>query len=170
MSRAGQALALFLLRKTSVFKIKGGLIMQERLRRLTRDIFSALFVFWLVVTSCPMAEGAVESSVTARISLKETPLDVAYSNDGLKLFVLLRGKVLVYSVNENKITEEFPVNTDFDRIEASFKKNEIVAFSSAANGMEIITLDFIQDFEVTGSPLKGPQNAPVTLAVFSDYQ
>ena len=36
--------------------------------------------------------------------------------------------------------------------------------------VELVTLDFIQKINITGSPFKGPQDAPVVIAVFDDFQ
>jgi hypothetical protein len=35
---------------------------------------------------------------------------------------------------------------------------------------EILVLDFIQNIDVSDSPFKGPADAAVTIAVFSDFQ
>jgi hypothetical protein len=36
--------------------------------------------------------------------------------------------------------------------------------------VEVIALDFIRKINATGSPSKGRTDAPVTVAVFSDFQ
>jgi len=36
--------------------------------------------------------------------------------------------------------------------------------------VQVVTIDFIVDINVSGSPYKGRQDAPVVIAVFSDFQ
>lgn len=42
--------------------------------------------------------------------------------------------------------------------------------SRTGSTVQLITLDFIQNINVTGSPFKGPADAPIAIAVFSDFQ
>ena len=39
-----------------------------------------------------------------------------------------------------------------------------------ANTVEIVRLSFVVDIDISGLPFKGPANAPVVIAMFSDYQ
>jgi hypothetical protein len=41
---------------------------------------------------------------------------------------------------------------------------------STANTLEIVKLDYVVDIDISNLPFKGPENAPVLIAVFSDYQ
>jgi hypothetical protein len=50
------------------------------------------------------------------------------------------------------------------------KENELVLTSTAGKKLQIIRLDPVYDIDISGLPFKGPENAPVTIAVFSDYQ
>jgi hypothetical protein len=36
--------------------------------------------------------------------------------------------------------------------------------------VEIVTIDFIQNINVSGSPFKGPEDAAVVIAVFDDFE
>jgi len=36
--------------------------------------------------------------------------------------------------------------------------------------IEILVIDFIQKINISSSPFKGPTDAPVMIAVFSDFQ
>jgi protein-disulfide isomerase len=50
------------------------------------------------------------------------------------------------------------------------EKNALVLTSHAGNTVQIIQLDLVNQFVLSGLPYKGPKNAPVTVVVFSDYQ
>lgn len=112
----------------------------------------------------------VDLKTVRELDLKAKPLDVTPSADGNLLFVLTPGELLVYSLREGKITERVPVGKDFDRIAASPRGNLITLTSSTKNSLQIVLLEFSYPIDVKGLPFKGIENAPVVVAVFTDYQ
>jgi cellobiose-specific phosphotransferase system component IIB len=130
-----------------------------------------LICFLVLVTSMQgTAFAEVEWSLTKELKLNAAPLDIAQSSDGQMVFILTPGAVLVYSAREDKLTEKIPVDKGFDRMAYSEKNNSLMMTSSSEKTLKIIRLDIKQKIDVSGLPFKGPENAPVTIAVFSDYQ
>jgi len=123
---------------------------------------------WFGWTASLRAE--VDFKTVRELDLKTRPLDVTPSADGELLFILTPGEVLVYSLREGKITERVPVGKDFDRITASPRGNLITLTSSTKKTLQTVLLEFSYPIEVTGLPFKGAENAPVVIAVFTDYQ
>jgi hypothetical protein len=115
-----------------------------------------------------MAE--VEWRTIKEFDLKSEPLDIFQAPDGQLLFILTRGEVLIYSIGQQKITDQIPVDKEFDRITYSPQPKILTLTSSTGKKLLILSLDFIQKFDISGLPFKGPEGAPVTLVVFSDYQ
>ena len=117
-----------------------------------------------------IVRAAIEWRIIQDLDLKTTPLDIASSADGLWLFILAPGEILVFSAQEGKITERVPVDPTFDRI-TSFPRGNVLSISSSTRKvLQIIYLETVYKIDVMGLPFKGPQDAPVTLAVFTDYQ
>ncbi len=115
-------------------------------------------------------QAALEWRIIQDLDLKTTPLDIASSADGLWLFILTPGEILLYSFPEGRITDRIPVDKDFDRI-ASLPRPDMVTISSGAKkAVQIIVLEAIYKIDVTNLPVKGPQEARVTIVVFDDYQ
>jgi hypothetical protein len=104
------------------------------------------------------------------LNLDASPLDVAASADGKWLFVLTPDQLLVYSNPDNKLLKKIPVGGDFDRVAHSPEDNTVVLSSSRDKSLKFIELDLVHAFDVAGLPFKGPKDAPVTVAVFGDYQ
>jgi hypothetical protein len=104
------------------------------------------------------------------VPLTSAPLDNAISSDGELLFMLSAGEVVVYSLTRNKRINTIPIDRDYDRISVSPGGNSLILTSSAGKSLKIIDLEFIYQIDTSGLPLKGPADAPVTIAVFSDYQ
>ena len=117
-----------------------------------------------------VVQADVEWKVLKSMDLKATPLDVAPSPDGQRLFVLTAGEVLIYSVTEGRITDHIPVDKEFDRI-VSLPRGDMLSISSSKKKLlQVIVLENIYKIDVSGLPFKGPKDAHVTIAVYDDYQ
>ena len=112
----------------------------------------------------------VESNVIQTLNLESPPLDVAVSPDGEKLYILTEnGNILIYS-GTGKLTDTLKVDKDIDAIRISRSGDVLFLSSQKSKQVQIVMVDFIQVIDVTGSPYKGPDNAPVVITVFSDFQ
>jgi protein-disulfide isomerase len=92
------------------------------------------------------------------------------SADGKWLYVLSAGEVAVYSFADEKIVNRIAIDKGFDRMICIKEKNSLVVTSRSGNMVQIIQLEEVYQFDISGLPFLGSKNAPVTIAVFSDYQ
>lgn len=122
----------------------------------------------LLLAPCP-SQAAMEWSSLKQMGLDKEPLDVATSEDGRLVFVLVSGEVLAYSVPDYKLTDRIPVEANFDRLIVG-KNNTLLLTSKSKKELRVIQLTVRHSFDLAGLAVKGPANAPVTIAVFSDYQ
>ena len=116
------------------------------------------------------AAADVEWRTFKEFDLKAEPLDIFQSPDGQLLFILTRGEVLIYSTGQQKITDQIPVDKEFDRIAYSPQTKTLTLTGGTNKKIQILSLEFIRKFDLSGLPFKGPEKAPVTFVVFSDYQ
>lgn len=112
----------------------------------------------------------IDWTMIKEIDLNTQPIDVAASEDGRLIFVLTPGEIVVYSSSKNEIETRIPVDKEFDRISYSGKTNTLALTGSSSKKLNIIQVDRVYDIDISGLPFKGPANAPVTIAVFDDYQ
>jgi DNA-binding beta-propeller fold protein YncE len=122
------------------------------------------------LVSCFNAHGAVEVEEKKQFNLQGKPLDVATSLDGTKIYVLVEGRVFVYSVAENRVTDSLPVDKDLDKLTITGTGHTLILSSSSGKRVEIISFQIIQKIDTSGLPFRGPPDAPVTIVVFTDYQ
>jgi hypothetical protein len=116
------------------------------------------------------ASDNVEMNVYKTLQLEETPIDVAASPDGRRIFILTdRGEVVVYS-SAAKIEGKIDVGQHVDQIKLGPRGESLILKSSKNKTVQIVTIDFIQKINTSGSPFKGPEDAPVVIAVFDDFQ
>jgi hypothetical protein len=90
--------------------------------------------------------------------------------DGKWLFILTPGEILILSVSEGTISNRIPVDKEFDRIAPLRRPDLLSVTSSTKKALQVIWFETIYKFDLTGLPFKGPQEAPVTVAIFNDYQ
>ena len=131
----------------------------------------SLIVFFVVSVGFVTSVSAeLEWTFRKPVPLTSAPLDNAVSSDGQLLYILSAGEILVYSLTRNKTINTIPIESEYDNITVSPRGNSLIVTSSAGKSLKIIDLEFVYQIDISGLPLKGPAAAPVTIAVFSDYQ
>jgi hypothetical protein len=117
-----------------------------------------------------LASDNVEWNVYKTMQLDATPIDVVLTPDGRRIFVLTdQGEVLIYS-STNKMEAKIDVGKHVDQIKLGPRGETLILKSSKNKTVQLVTIDFVQKINTSGSPFKGPKDAPVVIAVFDDFQ
>lgn len=130
-------------------------------------------LLFLTALSFPLPQpssATLEWSVGKELNLKAPPLDILPSRDWQWIFILTPGEVLVYSITEDRVLKRIPVDEAFDRLMYSPRDNSLILTSRSERTLKIIQLEQVHEFDMSGLPFKGPEHAPITIAVFGDYQ
>ena len=115
-------------------------------------------------------QAEVEWNLHRTFKTQKAPQDIDVSIDGRWVFVLTeQGEILIYSSN-GSLKDTIQVGDTIDEIKAGPREDILFLSSRTDRTVQLITLDFIQQINITGSPFKGPADAPVAIAVFSDFQ
>lgn len=130
-----------------------------------RRLFSLISFF---VLASP-AVASTEWSLKRQLNLEAAPLDISSSSDGKLVYVLVPGKILIYSVSENKVIDFLSVDKSADML-ISGRDNSFIVSNTAEKTLKVYQLETRQKIDITGLPYKGPGNAPILVAVYSDYQ
>lgn len=133
-------------------------------------IWFLLILVGTILTVAQPARAGVAWEVRKQVNLEIQPLDTAVSFDGKLLYLLVPGEIMVYSVTEDKVAGHIPLEGDYDRLSHSPRDNSLFVTSSKAQKLKIIEAEIIYTIDSTGLPIKGPADAPVTIAIFDDYQ
>ncbi len=136
----------------------------KQVRRIGILLTALIFCFSGLV----MAE--VEKGDSRTFKLDAKPIDMATSADGQYTFVLTEGgKVFILDRN-GTLKDTLTVNESVISIGTSPKGDFLLLADSKENTLEVVKISFVVDIDITGLPFKGPADAPVVVAVFSDYQ
>ena len=134
--------------------------------------FPMIFATLLLTTPC---QAGVDWEISNTLKTPTAPLDVAASLDGKWTFVLAEGgKLLVYS-DKGTLEETITVDPAMDRIassglQAANLPDRVYLASSKNKTVQTITLDFSVPINIQGAPFLGPENAPVVIVAFSDFE
>ena len=140
--------------------------MKKLLRKFV--IFLLFIMSWTLVPQFIYA--GIDLTLIKQTNLDVQPLDIAASVDGKTIYVLAKGEILIYSIEEDKVSNRIPIDKDFDKLTYAAKDNVLILTSSSSKTLKIIQVDFIYNIALDGLPFKGPSDAAVTIAVFDDYQ
>ena len=102
--------------------------------------------------------------------LPQSPLDIAHSLDGKYVFVLTGdNRVLVYTA-QGKLEGSVPVDAGVNGIDIAPRAEMLYLINGEKKTFTALSIDFIRKIDISGSPVMGPEDAPVTITVFTDFE
>jgi hypothetical protein len=112
----------------------------------------------------------VEYNVLKTYKLEDQPVDMAFSANRNEIYVLNpKGELLIYAVDV-RLTEKINMGKVYDRLQLIQGSDVLFLSSRKDKSIQVIQLEFVQKIDTSGSPYKGSENAPVVIAVFSEFQ
>ena len=105
-----------------------------------------------------------------QIDLGVKTLDTAVSTDGRWTFVLTEGGNIKILTWRGELSQVIETGKTYNRIEYSGAGNRLILSGGDARDIMVLSLEMIHALDTTGSYSKGPDNAPVMVAYFGDYQ
>lgn len=132
-----------------------------------------LISIWLLfaVALPPATPAAVmDWNVIKTLKIKDDPIDLAFSTSRNQIYVLTAaGEILVYAA-DGALVESIAVGNGFDQMRHIQGSDILFLTSRKDKTVKIIELEYVQEIDLSGSPSKGPEDAPVKIAVFTDFQ
>ena len=104
------------------------------------------------------------------VTLKETPVDMAVSRDGLWLYLLLKGGILQVYTYDGTFKGAIEVGSGYNRIEAGPLEDQVYLLGGSNKTLRIIEVSPDRKIDTSGAPYKGKVDAPVVIAEFTDFQ
>ncbi|MDR3089225.1 MAG: DsbA family protein [Desulfobulbaceae bacterium] len=116
-------------------------------------------------------DGSVEWQSAQEWKTEGQPLDVAHSLDGRLVYILNNQRqVLVYS-GDGKALGKIAVDDGVNAIDIAPQGESLFLINKKTSTFSALTINFVaNDIDISGAPVKGPADAPVTIIVFTDFQ
>lgn len=112
----------------------------------------------------------LEWEVQRQWKLPESPIDVVHSLDGKYVFILTQNQMVYIYTSEGKLEGSVPVDKGVTAIDIAPRAESLYLIDQEKNSFTALSIDFIRDINTAGSPFLGPENAPVTVALFTDFE
>ena len=129
-----------------------------------------LVTLFLLFIWVPTSSAAVEWNVAGTLNLKEKPRDAAMSLNGKYIFVLTdKSEILVYSSDGN-LEGTISVGKGVEGIKVGPRDDILLVTNAQDKTVQILILDFIQQINLSGSPVRGNADAPVAIVTFTDFE
>lgn len=124
----------------------------------------------MLALSATTGTATVEWEIRNTLDIEAEILDVAVSLDGEMIYVLTdQGHILIYG-QDGGLRDRIEIGAHAERIAVGPEGEKLFVSSRQRKTVEVVSVDFIHKINTTGSPSKGPADAPVVMAVFSDFQ
>jgi len=139
------------------------------MNRMMRSLLIACVIVLMGLVGSGHA-AQMEFQVRQTIPLGSKAVDMTTSSDGKYLFILLEGGVVdVYNLSGQR-QDSIQVGAAADKIAASPDGSLLYLTDSTTNSLKIAEVSYLASIDITGSPYKGKADAPVVIAVYSDFQ
>jgi protein-disulfide isomerase len=141
-----------------------------------QNLVACAILMLFLSTSSALAAANVSGQSKVQLQVGKTwqlpakPLDIVYSLDGKKVFILTKqNQVLVYKA-DGELLGKIDVEKGVSAIDIAPRGEKLFLINQNNNSFTDLSVDFIVNVDITGSPYIGPDDAPVTIAVFTDFE
>ncbi len=144
----------------------------NRNRVITWVIFTSFFIILgsnsEVLAKKPSSN--LEWKVVHEMKLNESPKAVVHSLDGKLVFFLTKNNNVLIYTQQGQLKGTIPVENGVSNIDITPRGELLFLINEKTNKYKAISINFISDINISGSPFLGLENAPVVLVNFTDYQ
>ena len=133
-------------------------------------ILKMLIVSLILTISVSVGSATLEWEILSTLKLDAPPLDMAIAPDGKSVYVLThKGDIQIYDL-DGHLKDKIEIHESIDQIKLGPNGDQLFVTDRQNKTVKVIKLDFIKQITINGSPIKGPEDAPVVIAAFSDFE
>jgi len=141
---------------------------------LRKTVIAALLLLPLLATAPPPLKATpnqtIDTSVMTTWKINAKPVGMVHTLDNKRVFILGDdSKVHVFSA-EGSEQGAIPVDAGVTAIDIAPRGEMLYLINQKDNTFTSLSVSFSADIDITGAPFLGNENAPVVLALFSDFQ
>lgn len=133
-------------------------------------MLKVLIVTLIWATAASVGSAALEWEILRTLKLDSAPLDMAIAPDGKSVYILTdKGDIQIYDL-DGRLRDKIEIREPVDQIKVGPGGDQLFVTDRQNKTVKVIKLDFIRQITINGSPFKGPEDAPVVIADFSDFE
>jgi len=132
----------------------------------------------LAIASSAMASTIPDKGQDSRIEWQlqkswptsATTLDMVHSLDGKFVYILNDQQQVQIFNNQGVLQGNIPVEKGVSAIDIAPRGETLYLINNTKQILSSVAVSFVVDIKTAGSPFKGPENAPITVALFTDFE
>lgn len=97
-------------------------------------------------------------------------LDMAHSLDGKYVYILNDKNQVQVFTNKGKLQGSIPVGKGVSDIDIAPQGETLYLINNKEEKFSSVNVSFVYTIDTSGSPFEGPVDAPVTIAIFTDFE
>jgi len=97
-------------------------------------------------------------------------LDMVHSLDGKMVYILSDKQTVEIFNNQGQLQGSIPVDEGVSSIDIAPQGEMLYLINNQTQTFSAIGVSFVVQVDITGSPFKGPADAPVTITLFTDFE
>jgi hypothetical protein len=97
-------------------------------------------------------------------------LDMVHSLDGKFVYILSDKQTVQVFNSQGQLQGTIPVEDGVSAIDIAPQGEMLYLINNKTQSFSAVGVSFITDIDIAGSPFKGPADAPVTIALFTDFE
>ena len=144
---------------------------------LYKPVFATALVAAVLLTSPVTGITATQSGnpeilfdKSRQWQLPYVPTDMVQSVDGQYIYILTDNhKLLIYEPNGN-LKASVDVDPGVVAIDTDARGENVLLIDKDSKTFSVFSVSFVAEIDIAGAPFKGKADAPVTVAVFSDFE
>lgn len=133
-------------------------------------VFPVLLIMLAALILPGSAQAEVDWQTRKTIKTDNAPLAVHVTADGKRTFILTDGGKLEIYDDEAKMIDTIKVDPAMNLLSADGTGDRVFLGNSKDNSVHEILVEYVANLTYDGSPYLGKKDAPVVLAVFSDFE
>ena len=134
-------------------------------------IRSFVMLMILAGLAAPVQAGAgVDWQVLGNIDVDAEIRDMAISTEGRWIYVLTAENEIRIYASGGKLKGAMPIDPGYTRIKAGPRDDILLVTNKNEKLVQLVSVNPVNDFNLAEAPVKGPDSAPVTITVFSDFE
>ena len=133
-------------------------------------MLKVLIVTLILAIAASVGSATLEWEILRTLKLDSPPLDIAIAPDGKSVYILTdKGDIQIYDL-DGRLKDKIEILEPVDQIKVGPGGDQLFVTDRQNKTVKVIKLDFIRQITINGSPFKGPEDAPVVIADFSDFE
>jgi protein-disulfide isomerase len=95
---------------------------------------------------------------------------MVHSLDGKMVYILSDKQTVEIFNNQGQLQGSIPVEEGVSAIDIAPQGEMLYLINNQTQTFSAVSVSFVVQVDITGSPFKGPADAPVTIALFTDFE